>query len=215
MELQKSLDRLKAKIEGGMPEEYVKIMHQATKDLEDSGIGEGILKVGEKAPIFSLPNQEGELVSSEELLKNGPLVLTFYRGVWCPYCNTDLAYLNKFSKEISELKGTIVSISPQIADNNKLIVERQRLNYDLLSDKGNEVAEQFGLRWELQEPLKSLYNDQFNINLPAYNGEDSWSLPVPARFIVNQDGIIVYAEYSVDYTKRPNSDVLIDELKKL
>ncbi|WP_281615019.1 peroxiredoxin-like family protein [Flammeovirga sp. SubArs3] len=215
MELQKSLDRLKAKIEGGMPEEYVKIMHQATKGLEDSGIGEGILKVGEKAPIFSLPNQEGELVSSEELLKNGPLVLTFYRGVWCPYCNTDLAYLNKFSKEISELKGTIVSISPQIADNNKLIVERQHLNYDLLSDKGNEVAEQFGLRWELQEPLKSLYNDQFNINLPTYNGEDSWSLPVPARFIVNQDGIIVYAEFSVDYTKRPNSDVLIDELKKI
>ena len=97
MTLQDSLDKLKAKIEGSMPAENVAIMHQTTRDLENSGIGEGILKVGDKAPIFSLPNQEGNLVSSSELLSNGPLVVTFYRGVWCPYCNLDLGNLKRYN----------------------------------------------------------------------------------------------------------------------
>ena len=213
MELQQSLDRLKERIEGGMPSEFVDIMHQATRDLEASGIGDDILKVGDKAPSFKLPNQKGELISSEEILAKGPLVITFYRGVWCPYCNTDLAYLKKYKEELDAKGATLFSISPQTPENNQQIVDGQKLNYDLLSDKGNTVAESFGLRWEMVDPLKSLYANKFRIRLPDYNGDDSWTLPVPARFIIGQDGVIKYAEYSIDYTKRPNPDVLIDALK--
>ncbi|KXX70669.1 peroxiredoxin-like family protein [Flammeovirga sp. SJP92] len=213
MELQESLSRLKEKIEGGMPPEFVKIMHQATRDLEASGIGDGILKAGDEAPAFSLPNHNGEMVSSEELLQKGPLVITFYRGVWCPYCNTDLAFLKRFKKQFDEMGVNMVSISPQTVANNLKIVEQQRLNFDLLRDTENTTAGQFGLKWEMVDPLKSLYRDTFKIKLDEYNGDDSWTLPVPARFIIGTDGIIKYAEYSVDYTKRPNPDVLIAELE--
>lgn len=210
-ELQQSLDKIKARIEGQMPSEAVATMHQATNDLENSGIAEKILKVGDKAPEFTLKNQNGKDISSTELLKKGALIVTFYRGVWCPYCNTDLAYLKRFKEKFEEKGATMVSLSPQIPENNAKIVEQQRLNYDLLSDKGNEVAHQFGLRWTMVDPLKSLYQS-FNIDLPTFNGEDSWTLPVPARFIIGQNGIIKYAEFSIDYTKRPNPDVLIDKL---
>jgi peroxiredoxin len=215
MTLQDSLDRLKVKIEGSMPPQIVNIMHQATADLEATGIGEGILKVGDKAPEFKLPNQDGNLVSSTELLKNGPLVVTFYRGVWCPYCNTDLGNLKRYTKELEEFNATMVSVSPQIPQYNKQITTQQHLDFDLLSDSENNVANEFGLRWEMVDPLKSLYRDSFGISLPNYNGDESWTLPVPARFIIGTDSLIKYAEFSVDYTKRPNPDVLVSALKAL
>ena len=213
MTLQESLNKLKAKIEGGMPKAYVDIMHQSTTDLENSGIGDSILKVGDKAPSFLLPNQNGESISSEELLSKGMLLVTFYRGVWCPYCNTDLANLKRYKKQLEELGISMLSISPQLPEYNNRIIQQQRLNYDLLSDARNEVAKQFGLRWEMVDPLKSLYRDKFNIRLPQYNGDDSWTLPVPARFVIDQQGIIRYAEYSVDYTQRPNPDVVIEAMR--
>lgn len=215
MNLEERLAKLKEKIEGNMPSEYVNIMHQATRELINSGMDAGILKEGDTAPEFVLNNQNGEEVSSTELLKQGPLVITFYRGVWCPYCNADLANLNRFVKVLDESNTTMISISPQTEQNNQKIVEQQRLKFDLLSDPENSVANKFGLRWEMVDPLKSLYRDKFNIVLPVFNGEDSWTLPVPARFIINQEGKIVYSEFSIDYTKRPNPDVLVDVVKKI
>ena len=215
MTLQESLDRLKTKIEGSMPPPFVQIMHQATADLEATGIGEGILKAESPAPEFQLPNQNGALVASKELLKNGPLVVTFYRGMWCPYCNTDLSNLKRYKGQLEELGASMLSISPQLPEFNKQITERHRLNFDLLTDSGNEVAAKFGLRWEMVDPLKALYRDNFGIKLPDFNGENSWTLPVPARFIIGTDGIIKYAEYAVDYTKRPNPDVVVEALQSL
>jgi len=215
MDLQENLDKLKEKIEGRMPSEYVDIMHGATKELIDSGIGDRILKAGDKAPLFELPNQDGQLISSEKLLQSSPLAITFYRGIWCPYCNTDLAYLRKYEPELKKLGVTMLSISPQTATQNQKIIAQQQLGFDLLSDVRNELAAQFGLRWEMVDPLRSLYDNTFGINLPSFNGEDSWTLPVPARFIIGTDGIIKYAEYSIDYTKRPNPDVLVKELQAL
>ncbi|MEO1053011.1 MAG: peroxiredoxin-like family protein [Bacteroidota bacterium] len=215
MTLQERLDKLKVKIEGRMPSEYVEIMHESTRSLEDSGMGDGVLKVGDKAPVFELPNQNGQLISSEQLLKNGPLIITFYRGIWCPYCNTDLAYLKRYEDQVKDMGATMVSISPQTSNFNLQIIEQQRLGFDLLSDAQNDIAAAFGLRWEMVDPLRSLYNDNFRVSLPSYNGDDSWTLPVPARFIIETDGIIKYAEYSIDYTKRPNPDVLINELQTL
>ena len=111
--------------------------------------------------------------------------------------------------------ATMLSISPQKINYNQQIIEQQRLGFDLLSDAHNDVAAAFGLRWEMVDPLRSLYNDSFRISLPDYNGDDSWTLPVPARFVIGTNGIIKYVEYSVDYTKRPNPDVLISELQTL
>lgn len=210
-DLQKSLDKLKERIESNMPKEAVAIMHQATKELQESSISNEILKTGSIAQEFSLQNQNGKTIKSADLLKSGPLIITFYRGVWCPYCNKDLSYLNKFTKTFEEKGATTISISPQLPEFNKQIVEQQHLSYDLLSDLQNNVADSFGLKWTMKDPLQSLYNS-FGINLPKYNGDESWTLPIPARFIINPDGKIVYSEFSIDYTQRPNPDVLLEHL---
>lgn len=214
MDFQEVLDELKAKIEGSMPSEYVAIMHRATADLEASGISEGVLKEGDKAPSFQLPNGDGKEISSATLLKEGPLAITFYRGIWCPYCNKDLSNLNHYTSQMKELGASMVGISPQSIQHNKKTGNQQKLTFDVLSDAGNEVAAQFGLRWTMVDPLKSLYRDNFRIQLPDYNGDDSWTLPIPARFVIDRDGTVLYAEHSVDYTRRPNPDALIDALKR-
>lgn len=201
---------LKQKIENGLSQEAINIMHGATKTLQETGIEDRILKVGEKAPEFALYNQDGNLVSSKDVLKEGPIIITFYRGVWCPYCNLDLGNLKRYMNDFEENNATLLSISPQIAKYNAQIIDRQRLPFDLLSDLGNEVAAKFGLRWEMIDPLKSLYNDQFKISLPNYNGEDSWTLPMPARYLIDTENIIRYAEAKADYTNRPNPDKLIE-----
>lgn len=214
MTLQESLDKIKIRIESSLSPETVAIMHQATADLENSGITQGIVKEGDIAPEIILQNQEGVLVSSNELLKKSALVITFYRGIWCPYCNTDLANLKRYTQQLKDLNTSMVSISPQVQVYNYQIITQQRLNFDLLTDPENNVAHAFGLRWAMEDPLKSLYRDSFGISLPNYNGDESWTLPIPSRFIIGQDGIIKYAEFSVDYTKRPNPDVLIENLEK-
>lgn len=215
MTFQDRLVNLKEKIESGLPDEAIHIMHNATKALEETGIEAAILKVGEKAPEFSLPDQNGQLVSSKELYQKGPIIITFYRGVWCPYCNLDLSNLKRYMNEFEAVNATLLSISPQIEKYNAQIVERQRLPFNLLSDLGNEVAEKFGLRWTMVDPLRSLYDNQFKINLPIYNGENSWTLPMPARFLIDTEGIVRYAEAKADYTNRPNPDELIAVLKSI
>ncbi|ANQ51173.1 AhpC/TSA family protein [Flammeovirga sp. MY04] len=215
MKLSDALARLKDQIEGKMSSEFTSVMHQATADLIASGIGDQILKEGDKAPEFSLPNQDCKVVALSELIKDGPAVVTFYRGVWCPYCNTDLGYLKRYQKELEKYNAKLISISPQIAEKNQEIIDRQRLDFDLLSDKGNDVAAKFGLRWTMEGALKDLYDNNFNIHLPSYNGDDSWTLPVPARFIIGTDGIIKYAEFSIDYTQRPDPEVLEGVLKTI
>ncbi|CAM1374495.1 peroxiredoxin-like family protein [Tenacibaculum xiamenense] len=213
MTLEQSLQKLKEKIEGKLPKEFVEIMHEATADLKASGIEINILKVGDKAPKFSLKNQNEEIVSSEDLLKEGNVMLTFYRGIWCPYCNLDLSNLKRYKSNFEEENIKVLGVSPQSTKFNKQIVEQQRLSFDVLNDEGNNLASQFGLKWTMVNPLKSLYKNDFKINLVDYNGDDTWTLPVPARFVINQEGIITYAEYSVDYTKRPNPEVIFEALK--
>ncbi|WKK86248.2 peroxiredoxin-like family protein [Marivirga arenosa] len=213
MTLQERLDKIKVKIESSLPQETVAIMHQGNADLEATGISNNVLKVGDLAPTFNLKNQNDELVSSKELLKSGSIVLTFYRGVWCPYCNTDIANLNQYTDEMNGLNATMLGISPQLPIYNQKIISQEHLNFDLLTDNHNSIAEAFGLRWEMKGALKSVYKDKFKINLADYNGDDSWTLPVPVRFIIGADGLIKYAEHSVDYTKRPDPTQLIHALK--
>ncbi|MEL7124147.1 MAG: peroxiredoxin-like family protein [Bacteroidota bacterium] len=215
MDFQKKLESIKNRIEGNLPPAYLKIMHKATHDLEQSGITEKVLKVGEKAPSFELVNQDGETVSSDSLLEKGMLVLTFYRGVWCPYCNADLANLKKYVPEIAETGAILIGISPELPQFLKKIITMQKLNFDILHDEKNTLASQFGLKFYYPQDLKELYRDKFNINLEVQQGNDEWALPMPARFIVDQQGIIRYAESKADYRNRPNPDELIAALKNI
>lgn len=215
MDFQEKLESIKQKIERNMPPSYLKIMHKATHDLEKSGIQEKVLKVGQKAPAFNLSNQNGEIISSEELLSKGMLVLTFYRGVWCPYCNADLANLKKYVPEIEATGATLLGISPELPQFLKKINAMQKLNFDILHDEKNVLAAQFGLKFFYPQDLKELYRDKFNINLEVQQGNDEWALPMPARFVIDQGGIIRYAESKADYRNRPNPDELMGVLNDL
>ena len=151
---------------------------------------------------------------SAELLKKGPLVLTFYRGVWCPYCNMDLQAVEAAANDIRALGASLVAISPQTAPSRRKSERENGLSFPILSDHGNALASQFGLRFRLPDELIAVYKG-FGNDLAIGNGEDSWTLPMPARYVIATDGTIAYAEVNADYTRRPDPSELLPVLRRL
>lgn len=220
MSLQDKLDAFKASFESGGPPYHAPAavhepMRRATAELIASGAANLALKIGDKAPAFELDDADGHRVSSAQLLERGPLVLTFYRGFWCPYCNLDLEALQAALPAIEARGARLVAISPQTAANSRRSIREKKLTFPILADLGNKVAASFGLRFKLPDYLISLYRDGFRNDLAVANGEGSWTLPMPARFIIDRDGTIVYAEVNPDYTRRPDPDELIPTLEGL
>ena len=217
MTLQDKLDALKTKFETEMaPPEVVAVLHRITDELIASGQAGRSLHAGDRAPAFTLPDPDGKLVSSQDLLAKGPLVLTFYRGVWCPYCNLDLQALEEARPEIEARGGFLVAVSQQTAANSRKAQRTNKLGFPIVSDKDGELAEKFGIRWHLPEDVQAVHK-QLGADLVAFNGEDSWTLPMPARYVIGPDGVIAYAEINPDYTRRPEpSDVfaVLDHLNR-
>ncbi len=212
---QDRLSQIKRRIEGNLSPRFVKIIHGAIRQLEISGIENNVIKVGQTMPEFSLMNQNEESTDSSQLRQDGPLAITFYRGFWCPYCNADMSHLNKYVKVLEKLGARLIAISPEKPEYSRKIIAMQKLDFNVLFDEGNQVADQFGLSWVLPHDLMELYRDNLHINLPLYNGDDQWKLPIPARFLVDTKGTIRYAESSVDYTRRPDPEQMISVLKNL
>jgi len=219
MTLQAKLDAFKADFEAGkppynVPHAVIETMHRATADLIASGAADKALKAGDEAPSFTLRDADGHPVSSADLLRKGPLVVSFYRGVWCPYCNMELQALEAAKPEFEKLGASLVAISPQTAPNSRKSVRQNNLTFPILSDAKGEVAAAFGLRFALQDYLVDLYKSLKN-DLPDFNDDPSWTLPMPARYVVGQDGLIAYAEVNPDYTRRPEPEDMLPALRRL
>lgn len=220
MGLRETLAAFKANFEAGgppynAPEWIHEPMHRATDELIASGAANYAKKAGDLAPSFTLHDPNGKEVSSEDLLEKGPLIVTFYRGVWCPYCNMDLQALQEALPEFKKLGANLVAISPQTAPNSRRSTRENKVEFPILSDDGNNVADAFGLRFTLPDYLQKLYKDVFKNDLAVVNGEPSWTLPMPARFLIGQDGKIAYAEVNPDYTVRPDPEELLPALRNL
>jgi len=218
MTLQAKLDAFKADFEAGkppysVPHSVIETMHRATAELIASGAATQALKAGDKAPAFTLDDPDGHPVSSVDLLSKGPLVVSFYRGVWCPYCNMELQALQVALPAFERLGASLVAISPQTAVNSRKSVRQNALGFPILSDVHNDVAAAFGLRFALPDYLVELYQGLKN-DLPAFNGDPSWTLPMPARYVIGQDGTILYAEVNPDYTRRPEPDDMLPALRR-
>lgn len=190
------------------------VMQQATADLGASGILDQTLKVGDTIPDFTLPNATGQTVNIHDLLAQGSVVIAFYRGGWCPYCNLELKALQNALNSIQETGATLVAISPETPDNSLTTQEKNELTFPVLSDMDNQVARQFGLVFKLPTSLRPIY-EGFGIDLAAYNGNDHFELPIPATYVVQSNGEIVYAFADVDYTKRAEPSDVVNALKKL
>ena len=217
MSLQAQLDAFKADFKAGKPPymappDIHPIMERATAELIASGQAQRALKAGEVAPTFTLNDPEGNPVSSVDLLKEGPLVISFYRGVWCPYCNLELLALEAALPSFQAAGAKLVAISPQNSVNSRKSVRTNQLSFPILSDTHNDVAAAFGIRFALPDYLVELYKNLKN-DLPAFNGDPSWTLPMPARYVVGQDGTILYAEVNPDYTHRPEPEDMLLALK--
>ena len=213
--LQGKLDALRAEFETKLaPPAVVEALHRSIEELIASGIAERALKAGDTAPGFSLPDADGKSVSSKDMLARGPLVVTFYRGVWCPYCNLELQALETARPQIEMRGARVVAISQQIAPNSQKSQRQNALGFPILSDKGGTVAAQFGIRWTAPEYLRQIHR-QLGADLTQFNGEDSWTLPTPARYIIGQDDVIAYAEINPDYTRRPEPSDLFPVLDRI
>jgi peroxiredoxin len=211
--LQDQLDRIKERVEGNMSPRFLEIMHRATRDLIATEQHKEILHQGQEMIPFELENQKGERINSGELINRGPLVVSFYRGFWCPYCNADLAYLSNFMDRIKELGASFYAISPELPEFSRKIILTQKLNFDILHDPSNQLAASYGLKFSMAPDLMELYRDSFHINLKQYHGDDEWALPMPGRYVFDQQGQIRYAESCPDYRRRPEPDAFLEVLE--
>lgn len=210
IDLQTQQDNFRRRV----PQDTQTVMQQATADLGASGILDQTLKVGDTIPDFALPNATGQTVSIRELLAQNPVIIAFYRGGWCPYCNLELKALQNALASIQETGAALVAISPETPDNSLTTQEKNELAFPVLSDLDNQVARQFGLVFQLPASLRPIY-DGFGIDLVAYNGNDQFELPIPATYVVQPNGEIVYAFADVDYTKRAEPSDVVNALKAL
>jgi peroxiredoxin len=218
MPLQAKLDAFKADFEAGkppysVPRSVIETMHRATAELIASSAASRAKKAGDVAPSFSLRDPDGNVISSEDVLKKGPLVVSFYRGVWCPYCNMELQALESAKPEFDKYGASLVAISPQTAPNSRKSVRQNKLSFPILSDVKGKVGAAFGLRFDLPDYLIELYKSLKN-DLPAFNDDPSWTLPMPARYVIGQDGTILYSEVNPDYTHRPEPEEMIPVLQR-
>lgn len=197
-----------------VPADILQVMDNATNELKEIGIEKIAIKVGDTAPDFSLANHNGEDRTLSGLLADSPLVLSFYRGGWCPYCNLELAALQRALPEIEELGAKLVAISPETPDHSLSTREKNELAFDVLYDKGNVVAETYGLVFKLSEELRPIY-EKFGIDVPEFNGDDTFRLPIPATYVIRQDGKVLYAFADADYTKRLEPSTVVEALKLL
>ncbi|WP_375473217.1 peroxiredoxin-like family protein [uncultured Nostoc sp.] len=183
-------------------------------ELIYSGIIDQSLKVGDIIPNFILPNAFNQLVELQKLLFNGPVVISFFRGYWCPFCNLELAGLQQALPAIKTLGASIIAISPQNNRHTISTVEKHELTYEVLSDRSNMIARQFGIVFQIPEYLRHILEEKGHV-LPRYNGDESFELPIPATFVVDRDGKIVYAFVDADYTKRLDPIEIVSILRNI
>ena len=204
-------DRTKAQ---KVPEEILNIMEKATLALKLENLEKNALKTGDIMPNFTLINHLQVEKVFYDYLEKSPVVLSFYRGGWCPYCNLELNALQAALPQIRSLGSDLVAISPETLDNSLSTKEKNGLSFDILFDKNNELSKALGLAFELPETLREIY-EKFDINIPEQNGNDSYLIPMPATYIVDKNAQIVYDFIDADYTKRAEPSDVLKKLKNI
>jgi len=214
MSLQDNIAEFLAGFSKQVPEDVQKLMKAATQNIKDSGLTDKAPKKSDVLPAFSLPNQHGKTVNLTDLLVKGPVVITFYRGGWCPYCNLELKAYQDELANIQACNATLVAITPELPDASLSTAEKNELSFEVLSDVNAEYAKSLGLVFSLAEELRPVYLS-FGIEVEKHNGEGQFDLPLAATFVVAQDGTVASAFVDADYIKRQEPSDVVATLKAL
>ena len=207
------------------------IQEDVTASVEEEGITdpehappietehESAIQIGSKAPDFELPNADGDMRRLSDILDRGPVVLSFYRGGWCPYCNDQLYAYQQILPEFQDLGAELVAISPETPQSAQDTAVKQELEYEVLSDEGNVVTRQYDLLWtvpvEKREAFSEWLQGETGKTLAEFNGIGEYELPIPATFVIARDGTVVYVFKDEDYKKRADIDDILAALENL
>jgi len=215
--LKKLREQTDAKIAAGRKNnpEFMKGVDAIIKKEKEFQQGKNALKIGEKAPNFELPNPEGKTISLATLLDKGPVVVTFYRGSWCPYCNLQLRALQASLAEIHALGATLVAISPEVPDDSMSTNEINSLGFSVLTDQDATVASHYGVAWEVPAFLIEHMEVDRKLDLKKINNGNGSILPIPATFVVGTNGLVQWSYVDVDYRTRAEPEEILEALKKL
>jgi peroxiredoxin len=212
--LQQQIDEFIAEGVSWLPTHLLQDLLSPIGQLINSGAAENALKEGAQASDFALPDSRGTVVRLSHLLTQGPVIMTFYRGQWCPYCHLALRAYQQALPYLQARGASLVAISPQTPDHSRAMAEKLELTFALLSDRGNHVARQFGLVFTIDEAARGAHK-QVGADLPKFNGTESWDLPMAGTFLVDQLGTVRLAFVHADFTRRLDPSVIIARLNEL
>jgi peroxiredoxin len=214
MSLKEQLAEYRAGWYKRVPPERQAAMERHIQQLRTGAIQHRMLKGGDEAPAIVLVNAKGETVDVRALLKKGPVIVTFYRGGWCPYCNIELKAFQDVLPRIKAAGASLVAISPEKPDDSLSTAEKNALTFEVLSDVGQEVGRAFGLVYEFTDELRGVYQG-FGLDIPAKNGTPGeWALPVSATYVIDTNGSIIYAYTDADYRDRADPEDVLKVLAK-
>ncbi len=211
--LEVKLDALAAKFAQKASPEALETFEAGIREVASSAVMDTALQVGATAPDFVLPDSQGKMVRLSEMLKDGPVIVTWYRGGWCPYCNLQLREYQAHVEDFKTLGATIVAISPQKPDRSLETSNANNLAFPVLSDADNKVASQYGLTYKLPERVAKALEGR--LDLSEYNGSASNELPVTATYVIARDGKIAHAFVDADYRKRAEPSDIMGALRDI
>ena len=215
MSLKQDIKTFRDEALSDMQPHVLKTLRKGVDDLVADKIEKNALGVGDTLPLFVLPDANGKSVSSKSILEKGALIVSFYRGGWCPYCNLELRALQKLLPEFEANNATLVAISPEKPDNSLSTQEKNDLRFSVVSDSNNNVARSLGLVFEVPQEVIDISKSEFALDYRDHNGTDKHELPIPATYVIGTDGIIRFAFVNPDYTKRAEPSEILRTVASL
>ncbi len=214
MILRQHLKAINDRARVAMNPQHLAAIRHAIADLKTLGVEWATLKPGQRAPDFALPDARGGQVNLGERLSRGPVVVSFYRGGWCPYCCAELRALQLALPHLAGYGATLIAVSPELPDNSLSLAEKEALDFDILTDLGNIAARAYGLVFHVPDYLRATLL-ALGVDLARLNGDDSWELPIPATFLLSPNGIIRLAFADADHTERLDPSVILELLAEV
>lgn len=212
MDLQQELQAYLDGVLEKTPKDIMDVMVATAAKLVEEEVGKNALSIGDKLPEFTLANATGKEINVYDYLNEGPLVINFYRGAWCPYCNMELRAYKELLPEIKEVGANLIAISPELPDTSLSLVEKHNLEFEILTDIDNKLAKKLGLVFKLDERLSEVYRG-FGIDIDGAQGNNEQELPLPATYVIDRDGKVIKAFVNTDYTKRMEPSEALEAIK--